>query len=201
MSKIEQNQASLRTSPRKIETVKLPYNKVGFKQNPLLVVEEIPTKEMNISLATTKELADTSTGQIEQVTRVMTRKIVDTEVFAKVYVEGVSRAFDLSKTAQRLFKIILMTLEKNTDYIWLSFMGVSEHDQSISDKTFRRAMQELVDKRFLAHAGEPNKMWTNPHLFHNGDRVQFITEYHKSKRVERIHKQQDSQMKQRDLID
>lgn len=175
----------------KLETVKLPYNKTGFMQNPLLVVSEIPTKESNITLVTTKELADISTGEVERVTRVMTRKIVDTEQFAKVYLDGVGRAFDLSKTAQKLFKIILMTLEKNTDFIWLSFMGVSQIDKEMSDKTFRRAMAELVEKRFLAHAGEPNKMWTNPHLFHNGDRVQFITEYQKSQRGQRLEKKQE----------
>lgn len=196
MSKIEQNQGLLANN---IETVTLPYNKTGFKQNPLIMVTEIPTKEMNVAIATTKELADKQTGEVEQVTRVMTRKVVDTEQFAKVYLDGVSRAFDLSKTAQRLFKIILMTLEKNSDYIWLSFMGVQQHDPEMSDKVFRRAMAELVEKRFLAHANEPNKMWTNPHLFHNGDRVQFITEYRKAQRNEIAQRKQSRQTNQGEL--
>jgi hypothetical protein len=43
--------------------------------------------------------------------------------------------------------------------------------------TFYRGLQELLTLEFIAHSSIPNKFWINPHLFFNGNRVKFITEY------------------------
>lgn len=44
-----------------VETVKLPYNKIGFVKNPLLVPTEIPVKNNWATVSTGKILADVST--------------------------------------------------------------------------------------------------------------------------------------------
>lgn len=177
-----------------VKTVKLPYNKTGFLKNPLLVVAEIPVKNNWATVATDKMLADVSTGEIERVTTVATKKIVDSERFSKLYTDGVSLAFELSKRSQQVFKMILEIQGKNEDFVYLSFMEAQQKGLDFSDKTFKRAMDELIEKRFLAHANTANKFWTNPHLFHNGDRVRFLTEYVKSNRQERIEQAQNKNL-------
>jgi len=180
------------TNVESIRTVKLPYNKVGYVKNPLLVPTEIPTREAFVSVGTSSELANIATGEIEQVTRIMTRKMLDTEPFAKVYIAGVAAAFDLNRTAQRVFSLVLQMLPKNKDFIYLSYMAVDgKGELPMTEQVFMRGLKELLAKRFIAHADEPNKFWTNSHLFHNGDRVQFLTEYVKNNRTERIKKTQD----------
>lgn len=185
-----------------VETVKLPYNKIGFVKNPLLVPTEIPVKNNWATVSTGKILADVSTGEIERTTTVATRKVIDSEKFSKLYTDGVSLAFELSKPAQAVFKTVLSIQGKDEDFIYLSFMAIQARGGfEMSERTFKRGMDELIDKRFLAHGNEPNKFWTNAHLFHNGDRVRFLTEYIKSNRTERIKKAQDKALTEHEELE
>jgi hypothetical protein len=151
--------------------------KVRHEVNPLINPAEIELKERTVKVGSARELLDTETGEVSNVNAIYQRKIVDSERFAKVYIEGLTKTFGLSKTAQRVFKSILAICEKDSDSIWLNFMVISEHDSKMQEWTFYRGLQELLTLEFIAHSSIPNKFWINPHLFFNGNRVKFITEY------------------------
>lgn len=151
--------------------------RVRYENNPLVKPRELVMKERTVKVGSARELVDISTGEISNVNAIYQRKIVDSERFAKIYLDGLAKTFDMSKTAQRVFQSILKLCEKDTDSLWLNFMLVSKHDPDMPESTFYRGLKELLDREFIAHSDVPNKFWINPHLFFNGDRVKFITEY------------------------
>lgn len=151
--------------------------KVRYKINPLVNPKEIVLKERTIKVGSARELVDTGTGEVSNVNAIYQKKVVDSERFAKVYLEGLAKTFGLSKTAQRVFQSILKLCGKDTDSIWMNFMSVNKQDPTMPEATFYRGLKELLNNQFIAHSDVPNQFWINPHLFFNGDRVKFITEY------------------------
>lgn len=145
--------------------------------NPLIQPRELVLKERTVKVGSARELIDISTGEVTNVNAIYQRKIVDQERFAKIYLDGVAKTFGLSKTAQRVFQIILKVCEKDTDRIYLNFMSATKHDEGLLERTYHRGLLELLEAGFLAYSDLPNMFWINPHLFFNGDRVKFITEY------------------------
>lgn len=151
--------------------------RVRYETNPLVNPKELVMKERTVKVGSARELVDMSTGEVSNVNAIYQRKIVDSERFAKIYLDGLAKTFGMTKTAQRVFQSILKLCEKDTDSLWLNFMLVSKHDPDMPESTFYRGLKELLDRDFIAHSDVPNKFWINPHLFFNGDRVKFITEY------------------------
>jgi hypothetical protein len=155
-----------------------------FETNPLLTMGEIKLKERVVKSGSTRELIDAQSGEVHAVNAIYQRKIVDQERFAKLYVDGVSKTFELGSAARKVFTIILKVCQKDTDRIYLNFMVVQQEkedgDEDISERTFQRGMAELVAKGFIAASTMPSMFWINVHLFFNGDRVRFITEYVKA---------------------
>ena len=159
-------------------------SKVRYEKNPLVEIRELVFKEKTVKVGSARELMDKSTGEITNVHAIYQRKVVDTERFAKVYLDGLSKTFGLGKASQRVFQSILKLCEKDTDSIWLNFMSVNKVDSDIPESTFYRGLKELIQHGFVAYSDVPNKFWINPHLFFNGDRVKFITEYVRESSIE-----------------
>lgn len=151
--------------------------RLRHERNPLLKSHEITLKERTIKVGSTRDLIDAETGEMTNVNAIYQRKLIDSERFAKVYLDGLSKTFGLSKTSLRVFQSILKLCEKDTDSIWLNFMTISKLDTELAERTFYRGLKELLSHEFIAYSDIPNKFWINPHLFFNGDRVKFITEY------------------------
>jgi hypothetical protein len=147
--------------------------------NPLLVSREIVLQERTIKTGSSRDLIDANTGEIHAVNAIYQRKLVDSERYAKIYLDGVSKTFGLTKTAQRVFQVILKLCQKDTDRLYLNFMMASKIDEAILERTYHRGLLELLKNGFVAYSDLPNMLWINPHLFFNGDRVRFITEYQK----------------------
>jgi hypothetical protein len=151
--------------------------KVRYERNPLLKSHTIKLKERTVKVGSQRDLLDVETGEVTNVNAIYQRKLVDSERFAKVYLDGLTKTFGLTKTSLRVFQSILKLCEKDTDSLWLNFMTVSKLDNELSERTFYRGLRELIQHEFIAYSDIPNKFWINPHLFFNGDRVKFITEY------------------------
>jgi hypothetical protein len=156
-----------------------------YETNPLLSSLDIVIKERTVKVGSERHLIDASTGEITNINAIYQRKTVDSERFAKVYLDGVTKAFELGSAARKVFSIVLKTCQKDTDKLYLNFM-VAQSTQNIdglSERTFQRGVAELIEKGFIASSKMPSMFWINPHLFFNGDRVRFITEYTKQKSI------------------
>lgn len=169
-----------------------------WSENPLVEPTEIKTRNKTVAAIGTGHIVDTITGQVipGHGTAVVVRKRVDSEQFVKVFAEGVKASYDLSSSGDKVFKFILNLVQNappGTDRIYLHFMDAAEDAHfPMSDKTFYRGLKELMLKKFIAASNRPNWYWTNPHLFFNGDRFAFMTEFVREGREERRQRELDA---------
>lgn len=110
-------------------------------------------------------------------------EFVDEDRFVKLFTQNLRVFFDLSAASQKVLQCVLHSLQEspNRDGIFLPWFAVEDfsktHDMKISRATFHRALREMLEKGFLAESEHQNFYWINPHLFFNGNRMTFITEY------------------------
>ena len=132
--------------------------------------------------------AANATGEIVGVATIHQVEERDDAEFVKVFAAGVSASYELSKTAQRVFQVVLDQYQRTpmnrgyADHVNLFWFddGIEWRDVGMSEKTFQRGLKELLEKRFL-HPKGPTAFWTNPALFFKGDRVMFVKEYRRRK--------------------
>ena len=160
---------------------KLEYSPLS---NPLLEPTEVTVKKRYVKTGTSEELVSTLTGEVRQTAAIYTVDERDDASFVKVFAAGVAAAFDLGRTASRVFQLVLQEYERapmrqgfaeSIELAWFND-GLSGRSVDMSEKTFQRGLKELLAKQFLAPRS-PSTFWVNPALFFKGDRVKFITEY------------------------
>jgi len=152
--------------------------------NPLIEPREVEVKRKRVRVGANRSLKDAQTG--EQVAVSAIHQIIeqDADEFVKMFADGVKAAFGLSKTAYRVFQVVLEQYNRTpmsggyADAVYLAWFdgGLSGQDVGMSEKTFQTGLRELLAKAFLAPRS-PNLFWVNPNLFFKGDRVLFVKEY------------------------
>lgn len=156
--------------------------------NPLVEPQEIRSKRRVVRSGNLEELVNTTTGEVQQVSAIRDVKELDDAEFVKVFAAGVSATYDLTKTAQRVFQVVLDQYQRtpmsrgyadSVNLFWFG-NGIEGRDVGMSEKTFQRGLKELLVKRFLAPKDSAS-FWINPALFFKGDRVVFIKEYRRKK--------------------
>ena len=152
--------------------------------NPLVEPQQITTKRRFVRSGRGDELLNTSTGEITAVATIHQVEERDDAEFVKVFAAGVAASYELNKTAQRVFQIVLDQYQRTpmsrgyADHVNLFWFddGIDGRDVGMSEKTFQRGLKELMLKRFI-YPKDSASFWTNPALFFKGDRVLFIKEY------------------------
>lgn len=152
--------------------------------NPLVEPQQVKTKRRYVKSGRSDELINTSTGEVVGVAAIHQIEEKDDAEFVKVFAAGVAASYDLTKTAQRVFQVVLDQYQRTpmskgfADYVNLFWFGdgIEGRDVGMSEFTFKRGLRELLDKRFL-YPKDSASFWTNPALFFKGDRVMFIKEY------------------------
>jgi hypothetical protein len=152
--------------------------------NPLVEPQKVTTKRRYVRSGRSEDLINAATGEIHGVSAIHQVEERDDAEFVKVFAAGVSASYELSKTAQRVFQVVLDQYQRTpmsrgyADYVNLFWFGdgIEGRDVEMSERTFQRGLKELIEKRFLA-SKDGTGFWTNPALFFKGDRVLFIKEY------------------------
>ncbi|WP_454740508.1 hypothetical protein [Cupriavidus necator] len=152
--------------------------------NPLVEPRQVVVKKRFVRTGKSQELVNPDTGEISHVSAIHQVEERDDAEFVKVFAAGVSAAYDLNRTAQRVFQAVLAEYERTpmtrgfADTVELFWFGdgLSGRDVGMSEKTFQRGLKELLAKGFLAPKSS-SIFWVNPSLFFKGDRVMFIKEY------------------------
>jgi hypothetical protein len=166
--------------------------KFSPESNPLLEPTEIEVKRRRVKTGESRSLVDPDTGELTHVSAVYTIEDKDDEEFVKVFSDGVKAAFGLSKTASRVFQVVLEHYQNTpmsagyAEAVYIAWFdgGLSGQNIGMTDRTFHTGLKELLAKGFLAPKA-PNLFWVNPSLFFKGNRVTFIKEYRrKSKKHE-----------------
>jgi len=156
----------------------------AYTKNPFWKPYEIDvgTKKVTISGGT---LLNTESGETLQHAGIHRVEYVDEDVFVKLFTKNLKVFFDLSIASQKVLQCVLNTLQisPNADGIFLPWFTVDdyskEHNLKVSRATFHRGLREMLEKGFLAESENQNFYWINPHLFFNGNRMTFISEYRK----------------------
>ncbi len=163
----------------------LPYSPVI---NPLAEPQKISTKRRYVRSGRGDDLVNPATGEIHAVATIHTVEERDDAEFVKVFSAGIKAAYELGKTASRVFQVVLEKYEEEpmnkgfVDSVYLAWFdgGLSGESIGLSEATFNRGMRELVAKGFI-YPRSPSLYWVNPNLFFKGDRVMFIKEYRRRK--------------------
>lgn len=157
--------------------------------NPLANSKAITVRNRYVRTGHGRELIDAQTGEMgTYVSLVHTLAQKDEAQFVKIFSDGIKAAFELTKTAARVFNVVLEQYEREpmtkgyADSIYLAWFdgGLSGQNVGLSEATFNRGMRELVQKGFI-YPRSPSLYWVNPNLFFKGDRVIFIKEYVKTR--------------------
>lgn len=156
--------------------------------NPLVEPQQIQTKRRLVKSGRSEDLVSPTTGEITGVAAIHQIEERDDAEFVKVFAAGVAASYELTKTAQRVFQVVLNQYQKTpmsrgyADSIELFWFGdgIEGRDVGMSERTFRRGLIELLEKRFL-YPKTSSSYWINPSLFFKGDRVLFIKEYRRRK--------------------
>jgi hypothetical protein len=158
-------------------------NFLAYPQNPFWEKTEVKIGSKIVRVAGGMHIS----GEGESITHsgVHVVKDVDENEFVKIYTKNIRAIFDLKPTAQRVLQYLITELQKtpNADAVYLAWVGAeeyfSEHNIKASRASFHRALNELIQKGFLAESTKPNMFWFNPNLFFNGNRLTFVHEYRK----------------------
>ena len=152
--------------------------------NPLMEPSQVQVKKRWVKSGKTEQLVNLTTGEISGVTAHHQIEERDDAEFVKVFAAGVKAIYDLTKTASRVFQVVLDQYQREpmrngfADSLYLAWFdgGLDGQSVGMSESTFNRGLRELVDKGFV-YPRSPSVFWVNPSMFFKGDRVMFIKEY------------------------
>ena len=156
--------------------------------NPMLDPQEIKTTRRLVKSGRSEQLINASTGEVAGVAAIHQVEERDDAEFVKIFAAGVAAAYDLTKTGQRVFAVVLDQYQRtpmtggyadSVELFWFGD-GIEGRDVGMSEYTWQRGLRELLDKRFL-WPRNPTSFWINPALFFKGDRVMFIREYRRKR--------------------
>lgn len=156
--------------------------------NPLMEPQQVTSKRRYVRSGHAQELINPATGEVHGVATIHQVEERDDAEFVKVFAAGVAASYELTKTAQRVFQVVLDQYQRTpmsrgfADHVNLFWFddGIEGREVGMSEKTFQRGLKELLEKRFIYPKG-PTAFWTNPALFFKGDRVMFVKEYRRRK--------------------
>jgi 23S rRNA maturation-related 3'-5' exoribonuclease YhaM len=155
--------------------------KIVYDENPFLkgLVVKTRTKKYSNTSGEKMMLVSKETGEIKPA-GFWTAKKVDEEQFIKLFVNGVKAFAELSNAGVKVFEYVYKAMQEsiNKDKIYLSFNSESIE---ISERTWFRGINELVEKGFIAAEKRVNWYFINPDFMFNGDRLVFAQEFVKVK--------------------
>ena len=125
--------------------------------NPLVEPQQLQTKRRLVKSGRSEDLVNPATGEITGVAAIHQIEERDDAEFVKVFAAGVSATYELTKTAQRVFQVVLDQYQRtpmsrgyadSVELFWFGD-GINGRDVDMSERTWMRGLKELLEKRFL----------------------------------------------------
>jgi hypothetical protein len=156
-----------------------------YETNPFMHGFAVPVRRKNVSAGEADEvIVNTTTGEIDSSPMISRRVLVDSERFVKVYTAQLGVFFSLPSRAMQLAEVLLREMSRfaGTDMVYLNQAAAERHFKSLNRKamskqTYHRALSDLLGAGLIAYSDRPGLFFLNPHVFFNGDRIKFVTEY------------------------
>lgn len=119
-------------------------------------------------------------------------KLVDSEEFVKVYLEGIRQYGNLSKAGAVLFEFVYKEISgkkgKDKDMVTLNFQLASLWKSDLSRATFFRGMKELLEKEFLFRSLSADNYFVNVRFMFNGNRMVLAKSYTRKMTLKQMEK-------------
>lgn len=112
---------------------------------------------------------------------IVTRKLVDNDVFAKVYVYGLQPILSLSVIGRTVMTYVIEHLKPNSDTIY-----IDTNDFDKSKQRVYAGILELCNKEILAKTSRPGEYYINPTYVTNGNRLVIAQEFIRQKYGEEV---------------
>jgi len=128
-------------------------------------------------------LVDKQTGEILPDAAIImnVRKRVDAEHFIKIYSSGLTAIFDLSTTAQKVLRAMLIIYNEESmgDELYITHpLAKSQAGYPHQKAAWRSGLNELLFREFLMPSTRGGGWyWLNPVLFYRGDRMVIVNDY------------------------
>lgn len=122
-------------------------------------------------------LANTDTGEIEEIGFLSIKQEVDGEAFVKIFKAELQSLFDLSKRAMKLISYFMQAARINQDKVFFDRDECRKFTGYVSKITIQFALTELLEKKFIARTDNPSMYYINPMTFFNGNRMVVVREY------------------------
>jgi len=164
--------------------------------NPLVDITKIRMAKKRVTVGTmSQDITDANTGEIYNVGGVAKVIEVDQRSFVQIFKQGVKEMYELSKSAFRVFNLVLDHYEKQSFdkrqqwndevmlYVERSKKSINNEPLDMAYSTYQRGIAELLAKRFIS-VKTPNNYWINPQLFFIGDKVNFLKQYRVTKNIQ-----------------
>lgn len=154
-----------------------------YSSNPSIPDPESIKKSKRIRVGDEKRgfVIDNSTGEVLSIGGMGFYEFeeVDNTRFVKLFLDGVKQAAGLSKAGIALFELIYRQVQNNpnTDKVEFSFYLATQYIPSLTDRTYRRGLRELLDREFLFRSPADGVFFVNIRYMFNGDRLAFVKGY------------------------
>ena len=139
----------------------------------------------------------TTGGEILAGAEIRKVSMVDSDKFVKVFTNKIGLFFGLSLRAQKLLEVLMaqMSAMPGGDRIYLNSTKVERYmaDQGrkgLARATYARALDEMLEKGFIARSDQQHLYFINPAIFFNGDRIRFVEEFRRKKAERRADERQ-----------
>lgn len=163
--------------------------KRSYEANPFLEGFAVPVRRKNMVMGESDQvLVSTTTGEVSEVPQITRSVEVDTDKFVKVYTAQLGIFFSLPARAMQLAEVLLYEMSRlvGTDVVFLNQHAAEKYfarldRKPMSKQTYHRALNDLLVAGLIAYSDRPGLFFLNPHVFFNGNRVKFVTEYRRRK--------------------
>lgn len=161
------------------------------KENPFLkqaleVIQENVVKRYKTASKTSQnailQAIDPNTGELLGHTQFIRQIELDEQQFAKVYLSGFPKFFELKPQAIKVFGYILNQLTPNKDEFIFILEDCMEYTGYKAKSSVFIGLGSLVEYEIIARGRADNLYYINPMVFFNGDRITFANTYVKKKK-------------------
>ncbi len=126
----------------------------------------------------------TSDGEVQGHTAFVRHLEVDSDKFTKLYINQLACLWDLNKTAMRVFTYILNVLKPLQDHVIFDNNDCMVFCGYKNPASIYEGLYCLLQSGIIAKSNKSYKIFINPSVVFNGDRVTFINTYTKKKKIE-----------------
>ena len=165
---------------------------IRYKENPFIEDLKISVRNKNVRISKMGKkdnvaMVDMDTGQ-KHGTYIGTRKLVDSELFLKLFTGNIALTFDLKSAGIKAFNVVCWVMQSTSiekdkifidKYVMEDFNDV--HNKKLSKAVLYRGLTELIDNKIIARSKREGEYFINPAFVFNGDRLVFTTIIEKEK--------------------